>query len=210
MAYQDNSPEAIMGKICEQVVDEYVRNIGWWRLEVSNLGAGAMLHGPAGALIALDRLYVLGHGVTHWCDIKSKHGPVVYQKRDVCRHGIDERVWQHYLAVQKLTNIPAALAVVELKRARSDDCVFAPQLLWQSLKRLEECVRPSDSDNKMVYWDRDDFDVLGPIHIDAEKIPLTVKNLHPWEFPSQAGYLRVPPGSPRQGDLFYDQRRRKS
>jgi len=204
MPYQEGSSEAQAGLRGEQAVDKWARDIaGLWRLEVSNLGPAARLFGPGGQLIALDRLYV-GRGITRWCDIKWKTGPVVYNLKDVMRHGIDQPNWEHYREIVSKSGIPGDLAIVEVKRHRNATEI-APRLLWASIERLERTCEFSVSDNKMVYWNRADFEDLGPIDIGPEPLPETARNLKPWELKDVCGRLRIPPNAPRQFELgFYN------
>ena len=215
MVYQDNSAEAQAGQRGEQAVDQWMRSQGIWRLQVSDLKREARFLGPKGEqqVIALDRLYA-GGGISYWCDIKWKSGPVIYQKTQTFRHGIDKRNWEHYLEVQKKTGIPAKLAIVELRRYRGDK-VIAPRLLVQDLDVLERLiattVNPYGKSERIqngiieqfqsVNWDRDvAFIDMGEIDIGEGPVPQTQRNLRPWEWPARDGTFRMP--KKREDDLF--------
>ena len=211
MAYQEDSAEARAGLRGERAVDQWMRAQGIWRLQVSNLGPSAMLVGPEGKLIALDRLYI-GSGVTHWCDIKWKSGPILYGRTQTMRHGIDKKNWEHYLAVQKKTGIPAKLAIVELRQHRRQN-ILSPRLLIQDLDVLEEKLKTTKDGvaqpflprfpNGSVNWDRDDaFIDMGEIDIGEGEIPQTQCNLRPWEWPARDGTVRMPKKRVELEDLF--------
>lgn len=74
---------------------------------------------------------------------------------------------------------------------------MGPRLLWQdfeSLRRTGESYPHSHPDfpDGGMFWDVADFDDLGSLQIPGE-IPLTTRNLHPWERRSKSGALPVVP-----------------
>jgi len=211
MPYRLNSPEAIVGDICERAVDRHFQiHFGFRRLMVSMMGASAVWVDEYGNKhVAFDRLYFTPRMGPRWFDIKGKSGPVHHQITDSLRHGIDLPLWNAYCLMAKETGIGGSIALVEIKRLRGSDEI-APLLLWQRLsvlaKRLDAhsiCNYPTDGlPYGAVFWPRAAFDVLGPLGIGNVPLPQTTRNLHPWEASDIAGRIRMPPDRPRQPDLF--------
>jgi hypothetical protein len=209
MPYDERSAEAEAGRRGERAADEWLRvHLGYSRIMVSMLGSKAVFideHGRAHA--AYDRLYFTPRLGMRWCDIKWKTAPIVFQKLDVARHGIDLPAWQHYVLLATKSRTGGDIAIIEVKRHRVATEI-APMLLIQSVavlaKRIGSTVDyPTEGfPFGAVFWDADLFENLGRIGIGNMPLPPTRSNLHPWEARDRYGELRLAPRRVRTPDLF--------
>lgn len=134
----------------------------------------------------LPDLQVARAGVCRWVEVKFKTRPVLYEKTKRWRHGIDQRLFEDYLAVERETGIRGSLALYQLQRGPSGPA--DPMLLWAPLAELAKHTQPYEP-NGMVYWDAD---VMSRWHLSSEPEPPArfrslLNVVHPWEKPAADG-----------------------
>jgi len=96
-------------------------------------------------------------GVRLWVEVKSKSKPVVWGKTGEIRHGIELRHFWSYRQIEKITGSRVFLVVVEENSG---------EVLCASLSKLARAPisgKGTKWAEKMVFWPRDTFSVIGAV-----------------------------------------------
>lgn len=190
MAYDDKSPEALLGKWGEGVLVNLAISRGWHVVQQSTIGRTAtMVLGPNGKLIQLDILLLdlLNGRKPRLLDVKTKRGAYCYKKLNVNCTGIDKRHWEHYQEINE--GIPVDIGFIHLHWPLRDSPDIIPTVLWQTISVLQQRHTMSNCDPCFQYggvvWDVSDFENLGTLAYPPQHIIDVCKeikcNLRQWE-----------------------------
>lgn len=148
-------PEYIRGRTGEQRVAEFLQQRGFYVIPSYDYSGednnkAPKLQGKQTAYVIPD-LDVCRAGLRRWVEVKTKSEATLWRKTNQLQHGIDERHFNAYLAVQQETGSDVHLAVFELTPREV--------VLIASLERLAASIdhRGTSKGAKMIYWDRSVF-----------------------------------------------------
>lgn len=172
-----------IGRWGEDEVRDWLREQGKFVIPVNTIEIG----GAPQALglmknMTLPDLNVIGAGCGEWWEVKTKRKPAWNQHRRKHVHGVGKRVWHQYLEVEAESGWPGYLAIITQESPH--------QLVAASFARLSKVLMPHQGSwdvfgEEMVWFDRDDFDVLldGPQWRTPSPPILDIAVVHPWSEP---------------------------
>ena len=110
-----NSDEWALGQWGERLVRQWLTSRSWWVIPISliNNGGAPAFETWIRQFTVLPDIFAGCNGRAQWIEVKTKTKsvPNALRKRD--EHGLEERLWRHYIAGQQLTGIPGAIAFVQ-------------------------------------------------------------------------------------------------
>jgi hypothetical protein len=148
-----DSPQFKMGMESADVVDRFLRGIGWHTIRLDSVGdsnKAPVFRSTYGVEIAPD---IEGHrgGDVAFFEVKAKTQPTVFRLSGDIEHGIEERHWLAYLQVTLQSRNPCLLLVHE----RSTGNILA-----RRLKRVDPGRIGTYDGQRMRYWVRDTFSII--------------------------------------------------
>jgi hypothetical protein len=99
---------------------------------------------------------IVADGHSAYVDSKAKTQSIIYHKRNQERHGINRRVWEHYLKTGIAFEKQCGLVVLELFRD-GPSVTWSGSLLVETFKNLGEPWQGESTQRHMVYWTRKSF-----------------------------------------------------
>lgn len=177
-----SGPEWDQGEWGEREVRAYLERSGQYVVPASLIdnGGAPMAISLVRANLVLPDVLTIGGGGSAWWEVKTKTVARKYQKTGAWRHGVDKRCWLDYLTVEEESGLPGWLAIVQRR---------PPRLLAAPFERLRRRVHAMEGSRaayrgaELVYWDVDDFDLLGggAVWTEPPPPPIVPKVTHPWD-----------------------------
>lgn len=153
MAFRDTE-EFKRGRRGEQVVSELLKACGYYIIPSYDYGGedgdkAPKLQGAQHGYAVPD-LDAAHSGRRRWVEVKTKTHAIEYRKKKELRHGIENRLLEHYREVQRITGCPVDICIYELSSGdilkASIDALGAPVQVvskWQ-YGRCEVALWPRD------------------------------------------------------------------
>lgn len=185
-----------LGRIGEELAEWWFQTKGWGSIPVydysglANDKAPKLMFETRGVVV--PDLDIMQNGRRKWCEVKTYHHAHRNDRHKCLVHGIEKRLFDHYLDVQEESGCEVLLAVLE---------VSTGDLLVRSLNRLVtrlpcQCgcdLNPRNCRTRIkagVYFPRREFDVVHTFTNESRFVELRAK----WPTP--------PSARPPQGSLF--------
>jgi hypothetical protein len=158
----EDTPQYKRGREGERRVMRLLKGLGYMCIPSADY-VGSATHPSAPKLKGASESLVLPDidackdGQRAWVEVKTKTHAVLHRISGKYRHGMERRNWEQYVAVQERTGTETYVVIYEIT---SGEVLAAP------VDHLKNCIwygQGPGFPRPMVFWERDEFDVIGNI-----------------------------------------------
>lgn len=150
-----DTPEFFRGRNAEAISAKWLQDRGWFVVPSYDYSGADGDKPPrlqgANERYAIPDLDVARDGTRMWVEVKLKAGPTFYRKTQTDEHGIDLRLWNDYVAVERITGTEVWLFILEENtseiRGQSLRKLGTPRIhkgRWGRFAWKEMCFWPRD------------------------------------------------------------------
>lgn len=153
-----------LGKFGERLWSRIMCDCGLMYVPLKDLpainGKGPRMRG-AGSDVILPDFDVTSGRRRAYMDSKCKTGPVLYEKANEWRQGIDRKDLVDYESMSAINRQKCFIALVEIFTDEKNPGEWSGTLLMQTLGELGSPIRGVSTQSHMVYWPRRKFVQVG-------------------------------------------------
>lgn len=149
-----------LGEFGEKIWSNVLAASGWHYVSLAKIcEGGAPLARGGNRKLILPDLDAYRDGRNVFVEAKVKTQSIVYRIKNQERHGINQRNYEHYMEIQRVSGRHCCIGLVELFReSRGDGTLsWSGSLLFEKLSDLLDPRSEYDESPRKVYWKRKQF-----------------------------------------------------
>lgn len=148
------SPQWELGRGGEQVIRPWLIRYGYRVIVLANIADGGAPSLEGRTRIVLPDYQVVGGTGNRFVELKTKSEATLYKKTQTWEHGLELRLYHHYLAIAAETHLQVWLCILELRR----NLVLLQDTAHLHRVRREYHGPNAPNGQPFVYFPCDEFD----------------------------------------------------